>query len=81
LTFRQALEMLAERAGVELPAYQQNQTDSHARLFEANAAAAAWFATQLQQSESTLAYLAERGLAAETITQFHRDTRRKLAQS
>lgn len=70
LDFKAALELLARRTGVELPRYPPGPATGYARLFEVNAAAAAWYAAQLERSQTARLYLTGRGLTAETITLF-----------
>ena len=77
LTFPEALQFLAERAGVELPKEDtsreaRQQADRKARMLEANKAAARYFYIQLKspQGERAYRYLRDRGLAEETVTAF-----------
>ncbi len=80
--FRDALRILAERAGVELESRRDPQEDARrARLFEANESAAAFFHAQLlagrpvedaASNEAAVAsdYIAERHLTAKSVEQF-----------
>jgi DNA primase len=76
LDFPEALRLLAQRAGVELSparprdAEHQKQID---KLFEINAAATAYYHNLLLRAdaaEQARAYVAARGLSAETMRQF-----------
>ncbi len=77
--FREALRILADRAGVALEARRDPQEDARrARLFEVNEAAAAFFHAQLLDNEGAHAeraqvardYLAERQLAQKSVEMF-----------
>jgi DNA primase len=74
--FKEALEMLAQKAGVQLQAASpqtEEQDKQRQKLFELNAAAAAYFHQLLTQSAAAAdarAYLARRKLTAETIAIF-----------
>ncbi|HEX5479432.1 MAG TPA: DNA primase [Dehalococcoidia bacterium] len=74
IEFREALRMLAERAGVELDSRRNTQEDSQrARLHEINEAAAAFFHASLLESDragAARAYVAERRLADASVEQF-----------
>jgi DNA primase len=66
--FREALEILADKAGVELPKAPSGvQKEKRQRLLEINAAAAEFFIRQLAESTKAKEYLQQRGLAAETV--------------
>lgn len=72
LDFREALEMLAERNGIEIPRVRQaaGPKGLKDRLYEANAAAAAYFRAALaheSQGRQGREYLARRGLRRETV--------------
>ena len=73
LDFREALARLAERAGVELSERNAGEDRHRRRLREALEAAIAWYREvllQANQAERARAYLAERGLSAETLDRF-----------
>lgn len=78
LEFREALEMLAERAGVKLEKYRQNpkfqeEKDQKTRLFQINGWAARFFQKILLDhpaGKTALNYLLNRGLTLETIKDF-----------
>ena len=73
LEFREALEHLAERAGIQLTRGRGPSTDEKSALLKALAWAAERFAGCLQHGGEAGAardYLAERGLSAETIAKF-----------
>ena len=76
LTFVEAVQMLADRAGVELPKAEysreaKERADLKATLLEINKAAAQYFYVQLksEQGKAGYAYLKNRGLSDETILQ------------
>lgn len=76
LEFREALVMLAERAGVELPKYSresESSRDSKERLYEILALATKFYEHQLWEGPGKakiLGYLMGRGLSEETIKNF-----------
>lgn len=78
LEFREALEMLAERAGVKLEKYRQNpkfqeEKDQKTRLFQINNWSARFFQKILLDhpaGKPALDYLTNRGLTIETIKSF-----------
>lgn len=74
-TFPEAMEMLADRAGIELPkqemsAEQRRAADRRARILEVNKLAAKYFYMLLQNPQGELArkYFEKRQLTRETIT-------------
>lgn len=76
-TFLEALKMLAERAGVELPELEysreaKEQADKKAQLLQINKEAAKYYYIQLrsQQGQQAMAYLEGRDLTKETIKKF-----------
>jgi DNA primase len=73
LDFREALERLAERAGVELSERTAAEDRHRRRLREALEAAIAWYREvflQAHQAETARAYLVERGFREETLERF-----------
>ncbi len=77
LDFREALDVLSARSGVEIPSNSTNGARRKARgaddpLFEVLSRAAEYFKRMLQQPEGAqaLEYLRARGLSAETIEAF-----------
>lgn len=75
LEFREALRMLAERAGVKLEERGRSQDDDrkHSRLYEANDAAAHWFCQLLLESDAASGareYVEKRGIDAATASTF-----------
>jgi DNA primase len=73
LEFREALERLAERAGVELSERTAREDRRRKRLREALEAAIAFYRQvllQAHQAERARAYLAERGFTDETLERF-----------
>jgi len=74
LTFREALEMLAQQVGVDLSAVEGNaQSDQRDRLYAANAAAAAFYRHTLLHhpgAEVARAYLQRRGIDDATAEAF-----------
>lgn len=76
-TFGEAMETLAERAGVELPKQEQSQAqrmeaDRRARLLEIQKEAAKYFFMLLRSERGTqaLSYFRKRGLSDETVRKF-----------
>lgn len=76
-TFGEAMESLAERAGMELPrqeynAAQRQEADKRARLLEINKEAAKYFYMLLrnERGEKALEYFEKRELSEETIKKF-----------
>lgn len=76
-TFKEALEYLADRVGMELPkaeatAEEKRQAEIRTQLLEVNKLAAQYFHYQLKmpQGERALSYLTNRGLKPETIIKF-----------
>jgi len=73
IDFREALTRLAEKAGVELSERTAKEDRLRRRLREALEAAIAWYREvhlQARQAERARAYLAERGLEADTLERF-----------
>ena len=73
LEFREALERLAEKAGVELSERSAREDRRKKRLREALEAAIGWYREvllQAHQAEKARAYLAERGFTEETLDRF-----------
>lgn len=76
-TFVEALKVLADRCGVQLPSEQQSpearrQADIRNQILEINKEAAKYYVYQLKspQGEQALHYLRDRGLSDETIRKF-----------
>lgn len=76
-TFREALEYLAQRAGVDLPKQEltreeRARSDKKARILEMNKAAAKYFYAQLrmEQGRHAMEYLANRKLSQKTMQKF-----------
>jgi DNA primase len=73
LEFREALDRLAEKAGVELSERSAREDRRRKRLREALESAIAWYREvllQAHQAERARAYLAERGFGDETLDRF-----------
>ena len=73
LDFREALERMAEKAGVELSERTAGEDRRKRRLREALEAAIAWYREvllQAHQAEKARAYLAERGFTEATLERF-----------
>ena len=75
LEFREALKMLAERAGVELPQYkgEEKNKETKDRIYDVLELATKFYEKQLSSGvgkEKVLAYLTGRGLSPESISQF-----------
>lgn len=76
-TFQEALQTLAQRAGIELPKQEMSgrarqEADRRARILEVNKAAAKYFYAQLrmEQGQNGLRYFEMRGLSLETLKKF-----------
>ncbi len=76
-TFQEALEILAQKAGIELPKYEMSgkerqEADKRARLLEINKAAAKYFYAQLrmEQGRQGMEYFVNRGLSPEIMKKF-----------
>lgn len=75
LEFREALKMLAERAGVELPQYkgEEKNKETKDRIYDVLELATKFYEKQLLEGagkEKALAYLKGRGLSEESISKF-----------
>jgi len=70
--FQTALRMLAQRAGVELRESQdaRRRRSEREAIYEANAVAASYFASELKKNRAALDYLKGRGVAIETAEKF-----------
>jgi DNA primase len=76
-TFQEALQALAQRAGIELPKQEMSEgarreADRRARILEVNKTAAKYFYAQLrmEQGQNAMQYFVRRGLAPETLKKF-----------
>ena len=77
MTFKEAIEELAPRCGVQLPVqemtYQEKQrADKRSRLFEINKEAAAYYYKMLRSNDGSqaMAYFTQRELTADTLHKF-----------
>jgi len=72
INFSEALEKLADRAGVKIEKHAGNDPDRGLKdnLYSINAEAQRFFSANLQNSAAALSYLKERGLSGESISQF-----------
>lgn len=76
-TFPEALQALAQRAGITLPIQEmtgraRQEADKRARILEVNKTAAKYFYAQLrmEQGQNGMQYLKRRGLDSETLKKF-----------
>ncbi|MEY8390242.1 DNA primase [Lachnospiraceae bacterium 45-W7] len=76
-TFQEALQTLAQRAGIELPKQEMSvrarqEADKRTRILEVNKAAAKYFYAQLrmEQGKMGMDYFVNRGLSQETLKKF-----------
>ncbi len=76
-TFQEALQALAQRAGIELPRQEMSgrarqEADRRARILEVNKAAAKYFYAQLrmEQGQKGMSYFEKRGLSLQTLKKF-----------
>ncbi|HOW60643.1 MAG TPA: DNA primase [Candidatus Moranbacteria bacterium] len=73
IEFREALKMLAEKAGVELEEYKSQDTDNKKRILEILELGTKFYETQLWKGagkDKILKYLYDRGLTEESIKKF-----------
>lgn len=70
LDFPEALQVLAERAGVELRRLNPQQQKEFGVLYDINLKAKEFFVNELEKNKNALAYLKNRGLQLETIKEF-----------
>jgi len=71
IEFKEALKILAQKAGVEL-AYENPQVRSQKqRIIDVNKAAVEFFEQNLWKEKDVISYLLKRGLKEETIKEFH----------
>lgn len=73
LEFKEALQALAKKAGVEIKGFDKKVSSEKTKLFEISELAAKFFEKQLWESENgkkTLEYLKSRGLKNETIKEW-----------
>ncbi|MEK7569607.1 MAG: DNA primase [Patescibacteria group bacterium] len=70
LDFRGALKLLAERAGVILPAYNPKAEDEKEKLYSAMEEAVRFYESALERNTEAREYLKRRGLQQETIESF-----------
>ncbi|MEK7122021.1 MAG: CHC2 zinc finger domain-containing protein, partial [Patescibacteria group bacterium] len=68
--FPEALQMLADRAGVELKKEDPRLRSERVRLFKLLEAAVGFYESQLEENGAAREYLAGRGLKSETIKNF-----------
>ncbi len=71
--FREALKILADRTGVELPRYNPQVEKKIRSSYEVLESATKWYEEQLQSARGELAkrYLLERGISEESMQVFH----------
>ena len=76
-TFQEALQALAQRAGIELPRQEMSgrarqEADRRARILGVNKAAAKYFYAQLrmEQGQKGMSYFEKRGLSLQTLKKF-----------
>ncbi len=76
-TFQEALQALAQRAGIELPRQEMSvrarqEADRRTRILEVNKVAAKYFYAQLrmEQGQNGMSYFEKRGLSMETLKKF-----------
>ncbi|MBI5848151.1 MAG: DNA primase [Nitrospirae bacterium] len=72
MSFPEALQVLAEKAGVKLPAFGQDrkETEKGQQIRNALAQAAEFYRQKLHESKSASAYVKKRGIADESIALF-----------
>lgn len=70
VSFGEAVKMLGEKAGVELPTYSKEKQEKKAQTFEINEEVTRFYQENLVKNTEKKTYLIERGLTPETITAF-----------
>lgn len=72
LSFPEAIEQLAEQAGLEVPreAGDDDRREAHAPLYDALDAAAEWYVQQLRQTPKAVDYLKNRGIDGATARNY-----------
>ena len=72
LSFPEAVEQLAEQAGLEVPreAGDDDRREAHAPLYDALDAAAEWYVQQLRQTPKAVDYLKNRGIDGTTARDY-----------
>ena len=75
LSFPEAVEMLADKAGVEIPRYKKRDEEEYSlvnKLYEANDVAAGFYEENLRsiKGKRAIAYLKNRGFTADTVRNF-----------
>lgn len=72
LSFPEAVEQLAEQAGLEVPreAGGDDKREAHAPLYDALNAAAEWYVQQLRQTPKAVEYLKNRGIDGTTARDY-----------
>ncbi len=72
LEFKEALKLLADRLGVQLPAYDPNIASERTKLLDILAAAETYFKDMLKNAEGKIArdYLTRRGIGQDMIDEF-----------
>lgn len=68
--FKGALQILAEKAGVELVPEDPKKKSARDRQYDVLNEAAGWFEAELQKKPAALTYLHDRGVTPETITKW-----------
>lgn len=71
IEFKEALEMLAKKAGVRLIQESPQARSQKQRLIDINKEAVSFFEKNLWQNKEVVEYLHQRGLKDETIKEFH----------
>ena len=69
-SFREALVLLANRAGVTLEKFSGKQEETHDELYAIHEEATMFFEKKLSQQKDAMEYLTSRGLTNETIVNF-----------
>lgn len=67
LDFREALKMLADRAGVQLPKEKFKSRSERDRLYDALSKATVFYQDKLKENKEVLGYLKKRGLTEKTL--------------
>ncbi len=70
VSFPESVQMLAEKAGVQLPAFSKEKQAAKKQALEINEAATLFYEEQLAKNEKQKNYLLQRGLTEQTIKDF-----------
>ncbi|MCX7661493.1 MAG: DNA primase, partial [Candidatus Omnitrophica bacterium] len=71
LTFREAIEILAKRVGIDIPVYKDNTSSSLiTQIYKVNELACLFYIQRLKENKEIINYLLKRGIKWETLQEF-----------